>query len=732
MQSMSQPRGSTEPAPEFAPFAAQVAALREAAVASGQRRMLWLRGDADWCERAASVLFADYPAAHRAWLGAAEPAVRTARRLLGRELRLLVVDAHAGFDPDAFGAASGALRGGGLLVLLSPAAADWPVYADPEHARMAVAPYSAEAVTGRFLRRLVRVLDTAEGMACLDQGGDWRPARSVGRISPSGFTGRPLASGPYRSEDQREAVHAVEAAARSPEPRPVVLIADRGRGKSAALGMAAARLLQGGTRRILVTGPRLDATETLFAHAAAGLPEARTGRGWILTRDGAIEFHPPDALCQSPPPADLLLVEEAAAIPAPLLARLLAAYPRCVFATTVHGYEGSGRGFALRFQRVLDARAPGWHALRLDTPVRWAAGDPLERLVFRALLLDAAPAPEAVAAAADPADCRIEVVDRDILVADEALLGELFGLLVTAHYRTRPYDLRHLLDGPNLSLVLARAGRHVLGAALLAEEGGLDPATARAVFAGLRRLRGHLLPQSLAAHGAFPAAAELRHLRIMRLAVHPAAQGRGLGIRLVAAAEALARQRGSDLLGASFGATPELLRFWERAGCTPLRVGFTREHTSGTHSVIVARGISTAGEALCAAAGARLARDLPYLRADVLRELEPAVYEALRPEPAMDTGRPLTLEEWQELEAFAFAKRGYAASLVPIRKLLHMVSDWQGLEPAQRAVLQARVIEAAPWAEVACRAGVTGRPAALALLREAVGQLLATTPGPRG
>jgi tRNA(Met) C34 N-acetyltransferase TmcA len=78
-------------------------------------------------------------------------------------------------------------------------------------------------------------------------------------------------------------------------------------------------LLAAGLPRILVTAPRLAAVAPLFHHAAAGLPGARSHNDRIEFGQGEIRFLPPDALCQGHEPADLLLVDEAAAIPAPLL-----------------------------------------------------------------------------------------------------------------------------------------------------------------------------------------------------------------------------------------------------------------------------------------------------------------------------------------------------------------------------------------------------------------------------
>ncbi len=689
------------------------------------RRIRVLAGDADWCRAQAARLPAG---AEVLWLGQGAPEGVTASdsaragRYLGREFDLLVFDAHAGFDADAFGAASGSVRGGGWLLLLTPPLEQWAAFADPERERLASWPATPDQVGGRFLDRLARVLAAEPALELV---------QAPAEIAPPGLRRPPVALAPpggdgCRSNDQRAAVEALLHVVHGHRRRPLVLTSDRGRGKSAALGIAAARLLAEGHGRIVVTAPRQQATASLFEQAARLLPGAEVSRGRIRRGAGCLEFVAPDALLQGREHADLLLVDEAAAIPAPLLEQMLERHGRIAFATTVHGYEGTGRGFDLRFRRVLDARTPGWRGLRLETPIRWGPGDPLERLVFRALLLDAAPAADAMLAAATADACSLERLDRDALAADEALLGELFGLLVLAHYRTTPGDLRHLLDGPELSIYVLRHRGHVAATALVAREGGFDADLARAIWAGERRPRGNLIPQSLSAHAGLEQAARLGCARIQRIAVHPAVQGRGLGRRLVAAVSGDARAEGLDLVGASFGATPELVRFWAGCGLAPVRVGFSREASSGGHAVIMTAPLGVAGAALQQAAQARLAEQLPLLLGDPLQTLEPGV--ALELLQRASAPPSLTAAELHELGGFAFARRGFEASLVPLWRLtcrgLADPAAAAALPPAGRNLLLLRVLQRHPWDDCVQALGLAGRGEALELLRESVAALL--------
>lgn len=482
-------------------------------------------------------------------------ALKKARTLLGQECDALVFDAHSGFDVNALAAVSGTLRGGGTLFLLIPQLDVWAAFPDPDYRRFIPYPYQPEDVRGRFLQRLVRMLSRWSGFS---------PTISTASETVVGLK-------PDLQQVVMQTILQSEI--------PVVLTADRGRGKSAALGMAASQLQAMG-KRVLLTAPSRATVATVFKHAA--LPPS---------------FCAPDDLLQTLPEGDVLLVDEAAAIPVPLLLKMLEHYPRCVFSTTLHGYEGSGRGFLLRFQKELDAYALDWQAVRLHQPVRWAENDPLERFINQALLLDAEPA-------VVPVDCtqgaHYHCLNRDELVHNEPLLRQLFGLLITAHYQTRPSDLRQMLDAPDISIHVLEQQGVIVAVALLSREGGLDAELTAAIHAGTRRPHGHPVPQTLTFHAKIPRAAELICERVMRMAVYPSLQGQGLGAQLLEHLRHYASHKGADYLGVSYAMTPALLRFWERAGFTLARVGHRQDAASGSRSAVQIFGLTDAGRQLCA------------------------------------------------------------------------------------------------------------------------------------
>lgn len=603
---------------------------------------------------------------------------------LGSEYRIVVFDGHDGFHPDAFAAATGTLRGDGDCVLLMPPLVEWSTFADPDQTRFAAYPRTLDEMRRLFLTRLRRLWQRDSEIAVIDSADDGElqcaaPGRATIQLN----------------EGQQAALTAVERVARGHARRPLVITADRGRGKSTVLGMGAGRLLLSGCRRVVVVAPGRAAVATLVRHACmtANLDTAVVFDSTLPIGAGELVVRTPGDWCDHDMVGSgLLIVEEAAAMPVAFLTHLVSVANRVVFATTVHGYEGSGRGFELRFCQSLDRLMPQWRALRLIEPVRWMPGDRLEKQVNGALLLDTE-----LAESAPFGEVTVSLIETEQLAEDEELLRAIFTLLINAHYQTRPSDLRQLLDNPDVVLWLARSGDTVVGVMMGVVEGGFDKVMAARVLAGERRPRGHLLVQSLAVHAGIDACLTQRVLRVQRIAVHPARRREGIGRRLLQAGETWARANGFDLLGCAFGAEPPLLAFWHGCGLRPARIGLRKDAASATHSLFMLRGLSSRGRKLAREAVGRFLSDLPWALGTTLAEFDTALAgELLADRDCVDLR--LLRHEVDALERIAAGSRSLvtASSLmwkVVVRLAAERVVNTERLAPLLAWQLQHQAVD---------------------------------------
>lgn len=672
-------------------FSQMVDHLRQDAQQSFQRRLLVLSGQRDWCLQQVGELTATVDTL---WIGEQAPdnvesvLPRQAQRVLGRTLPQLVVDGWDGLNPNALGQASGALTGGGLMILLCPPLDSWPDYDDPEHKALAVAPYRTDQVGRRFIKRMIKLL-IADAQTAIVQQGQPLPALSELSGDSAQQTIVQLDASqdkPTPGIDQQRAISAILNTARN-RRQPLVMTADRGRGKSAALGMAAAQLIEQGNS-ILITASNYAAVEEVFAFARRSLTAPQSSAGLIRQGEGSLRYFEPEQMLKQSAEGTVLLVDEAASIPAPMLGQLLEQFSRVVFSTTIHGYEGTGRGFAVRFRQKLEQRTPRWRSINLKQPVRWAADDPVEALIYQVLLLDADAAGDQTVADVALEDIRYQALDRNQLVNDDSRLRQLFGLLVLAHYRTTPGDLRILLDSPNLRLWSAEANGQLLGCVMLADEGPLEAGLAEAVWAGERRPPGHLLPQTLVAQAGFLSAAPLSCARVMRIAVHPAIRRHKVGQQLLRHIEADARQRGLDYLGASFSASADLLPFWLQSDYQPVRVGLTRDAVSGNYAALLYLPLSEDGQRLLKQLRQRFSEQLPQLIFSQLADME----RELLPLLLINTHQSaMNAQDWLDLKGFAYHNRNLDSTRYALRKLALLLFSEQKLPKDDR--YQALLIE---------------------------------------
>ncbi len=585
----------------------------------GIRRLLVLSGEEGWCFDHALKLRDALPG-DWLWISPQPDAENhcspsALQTLLGREFRHAVFDARHGFDAAAFAALSGTLKAGSWLVLLLPVWEEWENQPDADSLRWSDCP--DPIATPHFVQHLKRVL-TADNDAIL-----WRQNQP---FSLAHFTPR-TDWHPATGAPQPEQQQLLQQLLTMP-PGVAAVTAARGRGKSALAGQLISRI----AGSAIVTAPAKAATDVLAQFAGE-----------------KFRFIAPDALLASDEQADWLVVDEAAAIPAPLLHQLVSRFPRTLLTTTVQGYEGTGRGFLLKFC----ARFPHLHRFELQQPIRWAQGCPLEKMVSEALVFD-----DENFTHTPQGNIVISAFEQTLWRSEPETPLKVYQLLSGAHYRTSPLDLRRMMDAPGQHFLQAAGENEIAGALWLVDEGGLSQELSQAVWAGFRRPRGNLVAQSLAAHGSNPLAATLRGRRVSRIAVHPARQREGTGRQLIAGA--LQYTHDLDYLSVSFGYTGELWRFWQRCGFVLMRMGNHREASSGCYTAMALLPMSDAGKQLAEREHYRLRRD-----AQALAQWNG---ETLPVDPLNDA--ILSDDDWLELAGFAFAHRPLLTSLGCLLRLL--------------------------------------------------------------
>nr|CAB3464343.1 unnamed protein product [Digitaria exilis] len=263
----------------------------------------------------------------------------------------------------------------------------------------------------------------------------------------------------------------------------VALLAARGRGKSAALGLAIAGAIAAGYSNIFVTAPSPENLKTLFDFVCKGInaleykehlhydvvkssdPELKKATIQINVykqHRQTIQYlkpHDHGKLSQ----VELLVIDEAAAIPLPIVKSMLGPY--LVFlSSTVNGYEGTGRSLSLKLLQQLESQSHSsaqsngsnssrlFKKIELNESIRYASGDPIETWLNDLLCLDLANSIPNISRLPHPKECDLYYVNRDTLFSyhkeSEIFLQRMMALYVASHYKNSPNDLQLMADAP--------------------------------------------------------------------------------------------------------------------------------------------------------------------------------------------------------------------------------------------------------------------------------------------
>lgn len=700
---------------DYSALLSELQQARHQASQAGWRLPVWLALPQPQAEQAILALLAAMDAAQQlCWLGsvlpglAALPAtagpvlqpVRQKSQLLGSECDVLIINAFDGLDWDLLAASAGTVRAGGIWLLLTPPANDWASWPNPAARRWLSYPHQQAPAFSHFLTFWHR--QPLPNWLHWEQDGLQRGWQLPATAAVPELAAAPW---PYRTSCQQQAVSAIHQVLTGHRRRPLLLTAHRGRGKSAALGLAAAQLQQQGKTRLVITATRPEAATVALAQARQLWSVLAPPSDQVP--ELALQFWPLDRLLAEKPALDLLLIDEAAAVPAPQLQALVQHYSRVVLASTEHGYEGTGRSFQLKFQTFLQQHCPGWRKLVLQQPIRYQAEDPLEQLIFQRFLLASHQLPALQLTPSQPvASPQLRLVSQQELLQQPTLLHHCFALLSLAHYQTDVLDLVALLENPALQLWLLQQQQQILGCAVISCEGGLPDELCQQIYQGERRVQGHLLAQSLCFHLASPALGSLSMARVQRIVIRPELQQQGLGSLLLQQLQQHYRQQGFALLGSSFGATPELYRFWQRQGLLLLKVSPQPDASSAQVSILMAQALQADDQPLLTTLSQQCRQQLYWQLATSQRQLaaELALCWTLPPVSV------LTDAELQQLQLFAAGQRPYAQVEVLLLHWLHQ--NYQQL-PGSEAQLWLRLLWQKHSVSELCHSGVASGKTAL-------------------
>ena len=535
-------------------------------------------------------------------------------RIMGSTWDFLIVDLRKDFRPDDLGRLIEVVRGGGLIIFLIPMRSKWVKMITPFHKNMITKPYTENDLNYIFIRYFISTLESIPGIFFVDAEGtivgeDFKSPpvkRPILRIPKDITFDRDIYNICY-TQDQIDLLYAIDKM--NGHCGSIVVTADRGRGKSAALGLGISgyiykNYVENNTVKIVVTAPDPINVREIFDFIARVFYKkkikfnAGKRNGVIVSIDsklGHVFYLPPLEVFHAK--FDLAVVDEASGIPVGLLNGYAEKYDFTIFSTTLHGYEGAGRGFQIRFLPILKKlKKENYIEIHMTQPIRYNEFDPVETWIYKALFLDSDPAelPEKEINEIFPKRTRyVKMNLEEWLFKKENKLREYIGIYIYAHYRNRPNDIMILCDAPHHFARCLTYKGHVVNSLHLCFEGKMNENDIRKTLSG-ESLSGNLIPSVIIRYyPPFIDFTQLSGVRIVRIATHPQLMNRGIGSKALEKVVREGIEKKVDWIGSSFGATEQLLNFWVKNGFYPIYLSPIRNPISGEFSTIVIKPLTS-------------------------------------------------------------------------------------------------------------------------------------------
>eukprot|EP00702_Spironucleus_salmonicida_P007154 EST48445.1 N-acetyltransferase-like protein [Spironucleus salmonicida] len=451
-----------------------------------------------------------------------------------------------------------------------------------------------------------------------------------------------------------------------PSQKTIFIKAARGRGKSALIGLSLGAAISQQATNILVFAPNASNVQTLFEFAiksiaALGYQEhvdyktqktsslelaEIVGIDIFKTHKQTIRYIDPENVAMGGNGilslADLIIVDEAAAMPVDVMNEILKAESFVIVSSTVHGYEGSGRALTLKvLQNVQQRKSKGFQLIQYDltTPIRYNSGDRIEQWLYDLLLLDCEKSLDNHLKSQKPSFAPVEQttlfqLSRDTLFSGEAqsenYLKLIWSIFVTSHYKNQPNDIQLLSDSPSSRLFVLLAPITdptqlplpicVIHASI---EGDLPLIAVEKSLNKQLREDGNMVPWLLSQQFQQPSLSSKTTIRIVRIATNPFFMQRGYGQQAVQQLQKLYSNQISisklservdrdmqnhkigsslpplllkldqvsvekiDYLSVAFGLSSSLFIFYRKLNFLPFYLKASKSHETGENSILM-------------------------------------------------------------------------------------------------------------------------------------------------
>ncbi|MHA2329460.1 MAG: GNAT family N-acetyltransferase [Candidatus Hodarchaeales archaeon] len=644
---------------------------------------------------------------------------------LGQTLDFLFIDLRKVFSPNQLCILLESVRGGGIIFILGLPESQWIKSVNPRKFRLE---------KSNLLNWFIENIQSNSQCILSDQS----TSEIISRFNPMPFErnlGSRIEKIPVTFEQKKVIGFLIQDILDSAHPNTCsILVAHRGRGKSASVGIALSEILPTKIKtsfRVIISAPHPTNVQTIFYFIQQGLKEKQikyrnfedeNGISEIkLTTRVRISYCWPNEINKNLK-ANIIVFDEAAAIPVDIIKETLKIKSKRIFISTIHGYEGAGRGFQYKILNHLRKQdLIPFSELSLSQPIRFLESDLIEQLLFSTFFLNIEPIPSEIAEKTLVANSTelLEYNDPELLFSKKgaSILKNLFGVLISAHYRNQPNDL----------LMIADSGKHfltglygknlqeneiLLVSSQLAREGSMNEQEISQTASG-KFIEGNLIP-SIAIRHFSKEFAKLHGLRIVRIASHPNLINKGYG--RIAMELLIKRYHLFDWIGVSYGVTVQLMKFWAKFGFNAVHIRPTKTPETGEWNIVVIKPISQSSVQIVERASADFSLQFIALLKQSLYEMKPELaIQILKSCCSISDYKPrITSSGKHRLQNYL---KGNLNFLLAIDIMYEIVASYfvspseVKLSPSQEILLISRILQGRTWGQTLGKTGLDWKSA---------------------